>query len=107
MRKPHNLSSHYHPWEIQFVTVPLVRGTRVTVTWRSHETWSNVCCMRCYGSCIVCQSSFIFLASIRVIQCAGKRQCFLKTDHGHVPLCEEPLVKIENEFNAQMPACHW
>lgn len=55
----------------------------------------------------MCQSSFIFLASIRVIQCAGKRECFLKMDHGHVPLCEEPLVKNENEFKAQIPAYHW
>lgn len=42
----------------------------------------------------MCQSSFIFLASIRVIQCAGKRERFLKMDHGHGTLCKEPLVKM-------------
>lgn len=55
----------------------------------------------------MCQSSFIFLVSIRVIQCAGKREGFLKIDRGHVSLWEEPLVENENEFKAQISACHW
>lgn len=89
MRKTHNLSSHHHPWEIQFVAVPLapVRTTRVIATWYSSEHGGklcvNVCCMCCFFvffsflCCIVCHSSFIFLAIIGVIQCVGTVQCLL------------------------------
>lgn len=49
------------------------------------------------------QGSFIFLVSIRVIQCARKCECFLKVECGQVPLCEDPLVKNEPEFRTQIP----
>lgn len=87
MRKTHNLSSHHHPWEIQFVPVPLapVRTTRVIATWYSLEHVVNSVLM-CVASvffvvvfsflcCILCHSSFIFLVIIRVIQCVGKVEC--------------------------------
>lgn len=84
MRKTHNLSSHHHPWEIQFVAVPLapVRTTRVIATCYSleHGVNSVLMCVACvfffsFLCCIVCHSGFIFLVIIRVIQCVGKVEC--------------------------------
>ena len=78
MRKTHNLSSHDHPWEIQFVAVPLapVRTTRVIATWYSleHGVNSVLMCVACVFSllcCIVCQNSF-FMGVIRVIHSVRK-----------------------------------
>lgn len=43
MRKTHNLSSHHHPWEIQFIAVPLasVRTARVIAARHGLERGVN------------------------------------------------------------------
>lgn len=96
MRKTHNLSSHHHPREIQFVAVPLapVRTTRVIATWYSLEHGVNpvLMCVACvfffvFLSCIVCHSSFIFLVNIRVIQCVEKWACYFKVKCMYMVLC--------------------
>lgn len=100
MRKTHNLSSHHHPWEIQFVAVPLapVHTKRVTATWHSLEhgikpVLMSVACVSfffglfCVLSCVVCHGSLIFLLIRGVIQCASKQKCSLKERCMYTVLC--------------------
>lgn len=104
MRKTHNLSSHHHPWEIQFVAVPLapVHTKRVIATWQSLEHGVKpvlmcVACVAVFLSCIVCHSSFIFLLITRVIQCAGKWECSLKVKCMYMVLCVRVETSMKNE----------
>lgn len=68
MRKTHNLSSHHHPWEIQFVAVPLapVHTKRVIATWYSVEhgikpvLMSVACVSGCLGFSFVWFVCFVF-----------------------------------------------
>lgn len=63
MRKTHNLSSHHHPWEIQFIAIPLtlVRTKRVIAMWYSLE--HGVKCVACVfpfyvALCVIAVSFF-------------------------------------------------